>query len=599
MSPTALPALLTITTPVGVVEVRGPHAPPAGLMRGVDIGRCGSLDISGLDISEVSATYLDTDGRLVHWEAGSRSGPILFEDTTYHLWVDGTVNAPLVQHRDPLFVRDITHHTGRRIASGTFNLGRQVGKLPFTVAFGPWLFKVELEVTPTKIDYATDYQDLISDVAATARGLALAYLRATHQTAARSDQTASEIEWLTLLRQEITDLQHAIARINERPHRHLLREVRPTANYKIRRLDAVARRAIIRGKGTGPTDHLDGIGSVRRVLDSVNAVSTLDTPEHRWLQLQVRQVHRRLRSLAAMLDTEARRSSRPIGERRLREQQEISQLADKVEWLLETDCLRQAQQLPQQTPPSLTMLSAAGYRDAYRILTGLRVGLAIGGDALELQTKDVHDLYELWAYLEIVKLVVGYSGTTVDHTSLIRHYSGGLRVGLQAGTQSSVPLSGDRRSFTISYNRTYPGQTGDQKPDIVIRVEEPGRPDLIVVFDAKYRVDATAEFRVRYGAPGPPIDAINALHRYRDAIVTTGSGTYRPVVRCAALFPLTNEETTAYESSSNLYASLDSVGIGALPFLPGNTTLAADWLQDLLDLPAAQLAWNGPPGPTG
>jgi hypothetical protein len=244
------------------------------------------------------------------------------------------------------------------------------------------------------------------------------------------------------------------------------------------------------------------------------------------------------------------------------------------------------------------MLSAPGYRDAYRILTGLRVGLAVGGGALELQTKDVHDLYELWAYLEVVKLVVEHSGTTVDHTSLIHHYSGGLRVGLTAGTQSSVPLSGDHRSFTISYNRTYPGQTGDQKPDIVIRVEEPGCPDLIIVLDAKYRVDATTDFRARYGAPGPPIDAINALHRYRDAIVTAKAGQYRPVVRCAALFPLTQEETAAYVGSSDLYESLSDLGIGALPFLPGNIALAATWLTTLLDLPAADLAWNGPPGPS-
>lgn len=566
-------------------------------MQGIDVGRCGSLSIRGFAAAEMTATFLDTTGTSVEWSAAANAGPILFEDTTYHLWIDGINDAPTVQQRDPLFVRDIAHHAARRIASGTFNLGRQVGKLAFTVSFGSRLLRIELEVAPTKIDYATDYQDLITDVSAAARGLALAYLRATHEAASRTNQRGSEIEWLTLLRQEISDLQQAIARINERPHRHLLREVRPTPNFKIRRLDAVARRAIIRGKGMGPTDELEGIGSVRRVLDSVNAVSTLDTPEHRWLQLQVRQVQQRLRGLAAALADEATRSSRPVGERRLREREEIVQLVANVTALLDTECLRQAQQLPQPSPPSLAMLSAPGYRDAYRILTGLHTGLGIGGGALELQTKDVHDLYELWSYLEVVRLVVAFSGASVDYTDLIRHYSGGLRVGLQAGIQSHVPLSGDTRSFTIYYNRTYVGQTGDQKPDVVIRVEEPECPDLIIVLDAKYRVDATPEFRARYGAPGPPMDAINALHRYRDAIVTGGADQYRPVVRCAALFPLTKEETIAYEQSSHLYLSLDALGIGAIPFLPGNTDLAAHWLKALLELPRVQLAWNGPPGP--
>jgi hypothetical protein len=164
---------------------------------------------------------------------------------------------------------------------------------------------------------------------------------------------------------------------------------------------------------------------------------------------------------------------------------------------------------------------------------------------------------------------------------------------------SVVPMAGDYRSYTVSYNRVFPGQTGDQKPDIVIRVREQTQPDVVIVLDAKYRVDATAEFRARYGAPGPPIEAINALHRYRDAIVTKDPGPVRPVVRCAALFPLTIEETTAFEQESDLYASLSRLGIGALPFLPENTALAAAWLEQLLTLPANELMWNGPPGPGG
>lgn len=585
--------------PYGTIELRGPYAPPAGVMQGIDISRCGVLHLRDNVGSEVSATYVSPNGHVVAWDATAATGPLLFEDTTYQVWVDGFDDAPTVRHRDPLFTRDITLHSARQIASGMINLGRQVGRLAFSVAFGNRELRVELEVAPTKIDYASDYLDLITDVSASARGLALAYLRATHHGASRSDQPATEIEWLTVLRQDITALQQAIAHINEQPYRHLLREVRPTPNYKIRRLDAVARRAIVRGKGTGATDHIEGIGRVRRVIDSVNAVSTLDTPEHRWLRMQIGQAHQRLRSLGARLDTEALQSTRPIGERRLRERHEVAALANKVERLLETECLHQPQKLPQPSPPSLTMLSAPGYRDAYRILVGLHLGLTIGGDALELQSKDVHDLYELWAYLEVVKLISEHSTTSADATSIVRHYSGGLRIGLRAGAYSDIVLRGLERSFTISYNPTYPGQTGDQRPDIVIRVDEPGQLPLIIVLDAKYRVDATTKFRARYGAPGPPVDAINALHRYRDAIVTSAPGPYRPVVRGAALFPLTHEETPAFDTESTLFASLSSLGIGALPFLPGNTALASAWLEHLLKLPRPQLAWHGPPGPEG
>jgi hypothetical protein len=593
---TVPPPLLTIESSDGLVELRGDYEPPAGLMAGIDISGSGRLTISGTaDVTR--ASYLDPSGAVVEWDVARELGPVLYEDVTYHLWVDGTAVAPIVRHRDPLFTRDITNRPERRVASGTFNLGRQVGVLPFTVSFGARSLNIELEVVPTKIDYATDYENLISEVAASVRGLALEYMRSTHRRGDRSHTRATEIEWLSSLRQQIGELQRAVVRINEQPFRHLLRDVCPTPNHKIRRLDSVARRAIMRGKGTGPVDDVPGLGPVRRVIDSVNAISTLDTPEHRWLRLQTGLVHQQLRSLSAALESESRRASRAVGERRVAEQGEVAQLADNVERLLQTECLRLAESTPQPSPPSLTLLGAPGYRDAYRVLTGLRLGLAVSGSALKLQTKDIHELYELWCYLAIVELVAAHTDTERDTAQLVKHYKGALRIDIQAGKQSEIPLHGNHRTFHIAYNRAYPGDTGEQKPDIVIRVEEQGRPDLIIVLDAKYRVDATEQFRKMHGAPGPPIDAINALHRYRDAIVTKQSELYRPVVRGAALFPLTTEETQPYASGSKLYGSLTSLGIGALPFLPGNTSLVSGWIESMLRLPADDLSWNGLRGP--
>lgn len=593
---TKMPPLLTIETSDGLIEVRGNHEPRAGLMAGVDnVGR-GRLVIKGTS-DVISAAYLDIDGSMVKWDPSRGGGPVLYEDVTYHLWIEGTVSAPAIRHRDPLFTRDITFRPERRVASGTFNLGRQIGILPLTVAFASRFLDIELEVVPTKIDYATDYENLISEVATSVRGLALEYMRSTHRRGDRSHTRSTEIEWLSSLRQQIAELQKAFAHIEQRPFHHLLREVRPTANHKIRRLDSVARRAILRGKGSGVIDDVPALGPVRRVIDSVIAVSTLDTPEHCWLRSQTRLVHQQLRSLNAALESETRKTHRVVGERRIAEQAEVARLADSVGNLLQMEFLRMAESAPRQSPPSLTLLGAPGYREAYRILSGLRLGLAVKGTALELQTKDIHELYELWCYLTVVELVAVYTDTERDVAQLVKHYQGVLRVDLQAGKESEIPLQGNERTFHIAYNRSFPSETGEQKPDIVIRVEEHGRPDVIIVLDAKYRVDATDPYRQKYGAPGPPIDAINALHRYRDAIVLNQSERYRPVVRGAALFPLTREETDHYRRDSKLHGALASLGIGALPFLPGNTALVSDWIESLLQLPTDDLAWNGLAGP--
>jgi predicted component of viral defense system (DUF524 family) len=39
------------------------------------------------------------------------------------------------------------------------------------------------------------------------------------------------------------------------------------------------------------------------------------------------------------------------------------------------------------------------------------------------------------------------------------------------------------------------------------------------VFDAKYKIDTSQDYQVRYGGIGPKEEDINTMHRYRDAIV--------------------------------------------------------------------------------
>jgi hypothetical protein len=113
------------------------------------------------------------------------------------------------------------------------------------------------------------------------------------------------------------------------------------------------------------------------------------------------------------------------------------------------------------------------------------------------------------------------------------------------------------------------------------------RPDgsaARVVLDAKYRVTADPEYVERYGSPGPPEDALNVLHRYRDAIVRPGNGPgpERIVGRAAALFPFREAELGAF-GASRLWRSLDGLGVGAIPLLPGSTEYLEAWVGTILD----------------
>jgi hypothetical protein len=226
----------------------------------------------------------------------------------------------------------------------------------------------------------------------------------------------------------------------------------------------------------------------------------------------------------------------------------------------------------------------------------LRLGLDVEGNPFELSVMDVHDLYEAWCFIQLMRQVTSLIVGQADVSALLQIEEAGIRVWLRRGEQTALTCIGADRTLVLSYNPEYAGLTGDQRPDIVLRFQHDGWPDLIVVFDAKYRLDASEDYRRRFGTAGPPQDAINVLHRYRDAITvhSIDHGLQRPVVKGAALFPLAAEESHDFPLS-RLFNALEILGIGALPFLPGNTGLVNEWLKYLLALAPEEIAEPGPP----
>ncbi|MEU9397351.1 DUF2357 domain-containing protein [Streptomyces sp. NPDC048324] len=505
----------------------------------------------------------------------------------------------MLAHRDPLLLNSIDSYPEDLMCAGSVNFGRQVGLCTLEVGVGHETLRLTIEVFPAKIDYATDYRNLLSDVAGTSRALALEYLRATYQTGeARDVRDATSLDWLTLLRNEISLLDRSIRYVNEHPHRALSREIDYVRADRIKRADATIRNAIVRGRGRGPWTELPGAGRIRSVLPASRSRETLDTAEHRWLRLQLALIRDRLSDIHATVSAELERTRRGGGAapaRLVAEEKEVAGFSRSISELLALPLFDNITEPPPSGFASLTLLSGIGYGEAHRVIMVLRLGLSIRGESFDLSVMDVHGLYETWCYLEVLRIVLAKTGGSADLSTLLRVEESGIRVRLAQGRRTAVTCKSPTVTLDVSYNDHYRGLTGQQKPDIVLKFRNDGWPDLIVLLDAKYRLDASDGYQHQFGCPGPPIDAINALHRYRDAIVVVrGESKARPVVKGAALFPLSSAASSEFPNSK-LREALESLGIGALPFLPGNVQHVEDWLDGLLSLAPEDLAVPGPP----
>lgn len=519
-------------------------------------------------------------------DAAMLAGPRLFEQTDYRLVVRALDGRRVrIDNRDPVLLGDMTEADDGRLLLGYVNFGAQVGLSELTVVVdGEPEIDLEVEVFPTKLDYASDYDTLLTDVQEILTGLAVEYLRSTYRlgTGAWVPQP-THVEWLALLGHVAEDLERALSEISNRPARGLTREPELRRADRIKRVDASVRAAARRGAGRGAAVDLGG-GRVRERVEERRARPTLDTPEHRWLAREVARITRRL----AYLRREE--AARAPSARRDRTLAELAALERRMARLARLEPLAAATGEPPAGFASLRLLTSPGYREAYRACLVLSLGLRIEGGPVRLSLKDLSLLYEYWCYLALVGLVSEETGSPVPVRELFRVTERGLHVRLRKGTETAVtfPERSGRR-VSVRYNPRFSGEDVlvPQRPDVVVTLENPGWPRLHLLVDAKYRVDASHEFVARYGAPGPPEDAVNAMHRYRDAILErepgdrAGERPKRTVVQAAAAFPYREPSPGAFHESL-LWRSLDRLGVGAVPMLPGDTEYLREWLRDAL-----------------
>jgi predicted component of viral defense system (DUF524 family) len=508
-------------------------------------------------------------------------GPCLFEETPYHVAISSPSQSVVsIRHRDKDIEAAFVPAPSRKdVVTGLVNFRSQVGLTEFEVQVdGVTEFSFEVEIFPRKLDYKTDYEEMLAEVTNFLTALALDYLRATYRGGrAVKVPEPYDVEWLTLLKHVLNDLEQALQRINNRPRRCLHREEQLVRPDRVRKVDSTVRRAVTRGQGRGQAQPT-AWGYVRSQIPQLHAVETLDTPEHRWLRAQLNDIRSHLAMLAK---AEQARTTR-LSQKQKKTLEEITYMQSRIALLLKLEPITAAVGSPPAGFSSLVLQSADGYRQAYTACLTLRLGLRMEGGLLQLSTKDIAMLYEYWCYLALVQLVGQELGAAVDPHELFRVTSKGLWVDLERGRTKQIQLmnksSANPTAVTLSYNPSYKTDTGTQTPDVGFSLKVEGwETPFELILDAKYRIDASDDYIKQHNTPGPPVDAVNAMHRYRDAILSANEPKDRRIMIGVALFP--GNDATGQFTNNTFYKSLERVGIGALPFLPGQKGYVADWLR--------------------
>ena len=544
-----------------------------------------SLRVVGTDIEQInipvesiSEKYSDHTGLAFH---EITVPPLFFEQTDYAVTVRSRGGQTVTFRSSSSLIEDAVNPVIEgdfSLLSGVINFGNNVGFSDFSIWMeGRQVLSVRMEVYPTKISYKDDYQEMMTDINNMVSESILDFMKKTYQVFVpnhrRNDVPAV---FFTVLQAIYDKYLQAINRVVSVPHHKLISEYEVLPHYKASRTDTRSEKWLL--KHPEYVVKNDSVVRVDKIL-SVRKRTTYDTQENRLVKYMLTSTIRKIEDFSRRY----RNSRQQADENILRK---AGEMARGIRRLLTTTFLADVSDYNATQSMSLVFGMAPGYRELYKYYLMLLNGISVGGDLFHMSVRETAQLYEYWCFIKLYDIL--RSHYTLKSPDIIKVDRKGVTVDLVRGRPSRVTFlntkTGERIYLAYNPSETVT-QTVNQRPDNVLELEKRGSSSAYkYVFDAKYRIETNPDGQYYPDTkPGPKVDDINTMHRYRDSIVYENPESRftfeKTMFGAYILFPYANEEEYR---NHRFYRSIETVNIGGLPFLPSATTLVTDLLDELV-----------------
>ena len=477
------------------------------------------------------------------------------------------------------------------------NYGNEVGRSEIQIIYQVGTevrnFAFSFEVLSTKLNYHEHWKTIIEDIEQEYRMLSLDYMRRTfHGFSPDISGETPEIIWWSVFANEQKKFIQACKNIIDRP-RHRLHE---KASYK--RADRLT--FIPSCIENELAEHRSDSSHLYRVEECTR---TNDTQENRFLKFALSQITKKYETLKKRIEVIKNASDV------MKEDMQVT-LAT-LRHLQQNPFFRTVGNYKGLSQESLVLQKATGYSQVYRIWSLLQRSYSLNDGIYRLQTKDIATLYEIWCFIEvshIVKEKLHLSDEDIDHRNRME-MNGLFTWDLGKGEHSRIlfkkdnvelaeliynPKSSERENNSVGITDLVV-PTVPQKPDIVLQLTKNDLQEgmkFTYLFDAKYRIDG----KDRNGVDVPPEDAINQMHRYRDAIYYKDHKSdvlKKEVIGGYILFPGDGEPTDV--AVSKFRKTIDEVNIGAFPLRPKdihNRILLEQFIEQLVNMKSHETISN-------
>jgi len=475
---------------------------------------------------------------------------------------------------------------------------------------------VTFDVVSPKLDTKNDYKSLLREVNKEYEDVIYRYLSITLQQFARGPLN-SDATWMAAFQSVVDDYIKNVKRVIQNPHSQIAiyRTSRKAEQIKFWTPTMEERYGEVKKEGKLEECYFD-YNEVR---------STQNTMENRFVKHTLQTIGKRL---STVITTILNATQEKLSERH---RQMWKDYQTSLYKLAKHPFFKSIERFDGMAQESLVLQNRTGYQQIYKDWLKLKRGIDFYNGAANIGTLQIWEIYELWCFIKMKKLVaevLGIDKGKPSHEQLITEPKGTLLNPFEKSSSEHVveyhypkaeETDTDERKaeltahegdvVTLHYQHTFSRSSGkdgygmgintattEQRPDIVLNIRKAsGEVVLTYLYDAKYRVindkklDADfeeqdmSENRTMPDGDYPPTDAVNQMHRYRDAIYYSKEHEpYRSkeIIGGYILFPGRGDDE--YIKKRYYSASVESVNIGAFPLLPNSCSLLKKHLEDIL-----------------
>lgn len=528
---------------------------------------------------------LDADHE-IDIEQGVPAPATFFDNADYPIWIDFKDYVKDAQFGSILQNDNDRFSFRRHILAGFINYKNEIGRSEIQIIYKvdkeTRAFRFGFDVLSTKLDYHEHWRTIVEDIEREYRMLSLDYMRRTfHGFSPDQNGEHPDIVWWSVFEGEQQKFIKACKSIIDRPRHRLHGEEVYLRADKLKQTPHNIENRL--------AEHRKEPAYLYRVEQHI---LSNDTQENRFLKFALHQISKRYEDLRQRIEA-VKTASGTMKSAMLATSETLKRLQHHP-------FFRTIGRFKGISQESIVLQKATGYSQVYRTWNLLRRAYSLNDGLYRLQTKDIATLYEIWCFIEvshIVKAQLHLDDEDVEHRNRME-MNGIFSWELGKGEHSRILFRKDGVELAeLVYNPKNADKENDnvgmkdlvvptvpQKPDIVLQLTKNDLQQgmkMTYLFDAKYRIDGKDK-----GVDVPPEDAINQMHRYRDAIYYKdydANALKKEVIGGYILFPGDGEPNDV--AVSKFYKTIKEVNIGAFPLRPKdveNRKLLENFIDELI-----------------